>query len=267
MGHRQFCQQMLAEVDVPDTISDLLPEIFLWERSFQVDKESFSKGFLYGDSEYQVYTDGSRLKEQTGSGFVVYQGEASTDEELIAAEYHLGAYTTVFQGEVYAIKAATEWITNHCKYKSIDVYVDSRAAILVMASYKQTSRLTKETVLKLNKASAINKVTLKWIKAHVGYIRNKRADEAAKKGTLDVSLETGDTPAVLIKIVKNNLKTGFLKSWQERWLKRNDCRQTKQWFPTIQKQLSHQVLYTDRKQFTHNGAQLSKKTLCTRRQI
>ncbi len=92
-------------------------------------------------------------------------------------------------------------------------------AILATASYKQTSRLTKETVLKLNEASAINKVTLKWIKAHVGHIGNERADEAATKGALEVSLETEDTPVLSLKIVKNNLRAGFLKSWQERWLK------------------------------------------------
>ncbi len=79
---------------------------------------------------------------------------------------------------------------------------------------------------------------------------NERADEAAKTATLDVSLETGDTPALSIKIVKNNLKAGFLKFWQERWLNRTECRQTKQWCPIVQKQLSHQVLYTDRKQFS-----------------
>ena len=121
---------------------------------------------------------------------------------------------------------------------------------MAVASYKQTSKLTKEAVLKLNEASMTNQVTLKWIKAHVGHIGNKRADEAAKNGTLVVSLETGDMPALSLKTVKNHLKSGFLKSWQERWLKQNDCRQTKQWFPTIQKQLSHQVLNTDRKQFS-----------------
>ncbi len=73
------------------------------------------------------------------------------------------------------------------------------------------SKLTKEVVLELNEASAINRVTLKWIKAHVGHIGNERADEAAKDGALDVSLETGDTPALSIKIVKNNLKAGFFQ--------------------------------------------------------
>ena len=46
------------------------------------------------------------MKKQTGSGYVVYRGKASLDVELVAEEFLLGAYTTVFQGEVYAIKAA-----------------------------------------------------------------------------------------------------------------------------------------------------------------
>ncbi len=37
-----------------------------------------------------TYNDGSRFKEQTGSGYVVYQGEASSDDKLVAEEYHLG---------------------------------------------------------------------------------------------------------------------------------------------------------------------------------
>ncbi len=84
------------------------------------------------------------------------------------------------------------------------------------------------------------------------HIGNKRADEAAKNGALDVSLETGDVPALSIKIVKNNLKAGFYESWQGRCLNRKDYRQTKQWFPTVQKQLSYQVLHTDRKQFSRH---------------
>ncbi len=250
MGHRQYCQQLLTDAGIPDTTSDLLPETFLWERSFQVDKDSFSKGIPDGHPEYQIYTDGSRFKEQTGSGYVVYQGEASSDEELVVEEYHLGAYATVFQGEVYAIKAAAKWVTNNCRHKTVDIYIDSRAAIQAMASYKQTSKLTKEAVLKLNDAGKSNFVTLKWIKAHEGHIGNERADEAAKNGALNVSLETGDAPALSIKIVKNNLKAGFYETWQGRWLSRKDCRQTKQWFPSVKKQLSYQVLHTERKQFS-----------------
>ncbi len=84
-----------------------------------------------------------------------------------------------------------------------------------MASYKETSKLTKEAVIKLNEARKTNFVSLKWIKAHEGHIGNERADEAAKTGALDVSLEI-DVPALLIKIVKNNLKAGFYESWQGR---------------------------------------------------
>ncbi len=84
-----------------------------------------------------------------------------------------------------------------------------------MASNKQTLKLTKEAVLDLNEASTTNLLTLKWIKAHVGHIGNERDDEATKIGALDVSLEQGISQHSWKEVVKNNLRAGFLKSWQE----------------------------------------------------
>ena len=46
----------------------------------------------------------------------------------------------------------------------------------------------------------------------MGHLGNERADETAKTGTLDVSLKKGDISALALKIVKNNLKAGFLKA-------------------------------------------------------
>ncbi len=73
-----------------------------------MDSISFEKEMPYGTPDYEIYTDGSPFKEQTGSGYIVYQGEASTDDKLVAEKYYLGAYANVFQGDIYAIKAAAE---------------------------------------------------------------------------------------------------------------------------------------------------------------
>ena len=94
-----------------------------------------------------------------------------------------------------------------------------------LTSYKQTSKQTKRAVIKLNCASKTNLLTLKWIKAHVGHIGNERANEAAKMGTLDASLEMRNLPALSQKS-QNNLKARFMQSWQERWLNRTNCKQT-----------------------------------------
>ncbi len=110
-----------------------------------------------------------------------------------------------------------------------------------MSSFKLTSKLTKEAVINLNYADKTYLLILKWIKAQLSHIGNERADEAA------LALETGDLLPFSLKIVTNNLKAGFMKSWQEKWLNKTDCRQTKQWFPTVHKQ------HTDRKHLSKYG--------------
>ena len=71
--------------------------------------------------------------------------------------------------------------------QSIDIYVDCLSAILALKSYKVRSKLVKETVGMLNKASLTlsGDLTIRWVAAHIDgdsrYEGNRRCDEIAKK--------------------------------------------------------------------------------------
>ena len=106
--------------------------------------------------------------------------------------------------EIFAIKRACIWIIENAeshKFKSIDIYIDCLSAIMALKSYKVISELVWETKTLLNMAAECltGPLTLKWVKAHVGYQGNEKADELAKTGASDTENEAIDAP----KISKN----------------------------------------------------------------
>ena len=64
----------------------------------------------------------------------------------------------------------------------IKIFSDSQAAILALNSNTVTSSLVKQTIITLNTlADSTERLELCWIKAHVGYDGNERADQLARE--------------------------------------------------------------------------------------
>ncbi len=92
------------------------------------------------------------------------------------------------------------------------------------------------------------KVTLRWVKAHVGHPGNELADELARTGAkLGDELRVDD-----IKIncphsyVKEIIKKGFIQKWNLKWSLLRECRQTKIWFPGVSSSKSADILCCNR---------------------
>jgi hypothetical protein len=84
------------------------------------------------------FTDGSKTAKGTGTG-VCYQG---TRRKL---SFSLGQHTTVFQAEVYAIKACiSQNIDRGYKNRNMYILSDSQAAIKALGKYQITSKLVWE---------------------------------------------------------------------------------------------------------------------------
>jgi len=246
-GHRAFCRELLKKLEIQLTISDTIDPTLEWVRSFKVDKASYTNGYPEGRSDIDIYTDGSKYKEQVGSGVAVY-----VDKKLAqSSSFHLGDACTVFQGEVYAIKQAAMYLSEtDSKYQMVHIYVDSRAALDALANPRIFSNLVKSTVEELNQVGQTNFIHLKWIKAHVGIEGNEKADELAKYGAQDLGSLAGDLPAAPNNAIKKSIKDGFDSLWNLRWQNRNDCRQTKHWFPVLHRSNSRQILRLDRTTFS-----------------
>ena len=72
------------------------------------------------------------------------------------------------------------------KPKYVKIFSDSQAAIMALDTSEMTSLLVKQTKITLNNlATRTQRLTLVWIKAHVGHEGNEEADKMAKQGTLN----------------------------------------------------------------------------------
>ena len=134
-------------------------------------------------SQVNIYTDGSKIESQCGTGFAIYTGKRIITKH----SERLPDESTVFQAEVRGIQKAAETMLtfeNLNKFKYIKIFTDSQATLLALNSADVTSKLVLQTKLTLNElAKKTRRITIVWIKAHVGHEGNELADELAKEGT------------------------------------------------------------------------------------
>jgi ribonuclease HI len=95
-----------------------------------------------------------------------------------------GQYTTVFQAEVYAIKAcADENIGRNYKNKNIYILSDSHAAIQALDKYQITSKLFCDCHQSLMQLARHNRVKLIWVPGHEGIVGKETGDQLARTGS------------------------------------------------------------------------------------
>ena len=244
-GHRNLCWQLLDKHKLVLPSLDRIPLEFIWDRKYRLDKISLCEGKPPHRKktafDYTLYTDGSGLHNSFGAGLIVFRRETWASHIIHEESFSLGETSSVFQGEVYAIKQAAMWIRTNCFYRNIAIYSDSKAALMALDRAATISKLEKETKQALMLACEFNQITLKWIKAHQGYLGNEKADDLAKAGSLQPNL-VPDLPAVPVATLKLQFKAIFVEEWQDYWSKLPTCRQTKQWFPAIDKKKSFDAL-------------------------
>ena len=151
------------------------------------------------------YTDGSKDENgKTGSGLTF-----EMENDKIEDKTKLPEFCTVFQAELIAITRAAE-IMNEKRItdKIIYIWSDSKSSIDALASIKTKTRTVSIAIQTLNKLATNNKVTIAWIKAHIGIPGNERADELAKAATIDGNIRS--CPPPFSRAVKE------LKEWTTR---------------------------------------------------
>ena len=103
------------------------------------------------------------------------------------------------------------------------------SSLQALDSIKMTSKTVRDAAIELNKlASITRRLTLCWIKAHVGHPGNEIADQLAKRATEFIHLQ--EVPIATSQI-KATLKSKFYEWWRSDWEKESTCRQTKQFHP------------------------------------
>ncbi|GBL93203.1 hypothetical protein AVEN_42653-1 [Araneus ventricosus] len=109
--------------------------------------ESHTRGQVPSNrTPIEVYTDGSKINDQTGSAFCVIANEAITKTWKVK----LSPANTVFQAEMLALKAAIEWANT--ANEDVNIWSDSESSLQALKSFNVKSKITQEaqmTLLKL----------------------------------------------------------------------------------------------------------------------
>jgi hypothetical protein len=90
-----------------------------------------------------------------------------SDISNVRESYAFGSYATVFQSEVYAILACSEYcISEGIVNRAVSICSDSRAALLALKLYAVSSRVVLQRRDSLQELALSNRVCLVWVPGH-----------------------------------------------------------------------------------------------------
>ena len=197
--------------------------------SYSINRESFTGEAKHRTlSQYNVFTDGSRIDNQTGAGFAIYQKR----NELFSDSRRLPDHCTVFQAEITAIEQAAKLLSNSTYApKFVKFFVDSQAAILALANPRVKSKTVASAIDALNTLTEqTTAVQICWIPAHRGHFGNEKADSLAKTGAKHTH------PRLRLRIpkpeaaIKNDLHEHIYRQWTKEWQDSSEAQHTKHFF-------------------------------------
>ena len=239
LGHIRYLKNTLSDYGVDQLVFDNTKTLS-FQKEYKVDLTSFRKGLPDTKSELQCFTDGSKLADHVGYGFGIFQGQ----NELATESGYLGTIQTVFQAEVTAILRGCEMLKD-LRARSITFFSDSQAAISALAGFQIKSKLVENCIDQLNQLGSTCDVTIKYVKAHCGIEQNEIADKLAKQGTKNTQHKITVLPPLSWAkfLVKKAIKSQFC----DRWYELNQARQSKIFFPSLNKKASKFLLSQTRK--------------------
>jgi ribonuclease HI len=241
-----FASKILKNLPLCKEETDEERTTFNWNKKYDVQLDSFQDGNPDYRNNTRVYTDGSLIEGHAGSGFAI---DRYYEHDEAEGHFALGPNRSVFQAEMFAIYKAAEWLKeNYMSGNNITIHVDSQAALLALSSTYINKICVKNAVDKLNQLGHQNYVKLCWIKSHVGHEGNEKADKLAKEGASKRSHFVSDRPRISMKVIKTMVKQKVDEIWNEDWKKSLPCRQTKIWFPNIDKPKSVHIIKLQRRE-------------------
>ena len=126
VSHMRFLNDRLEDMGIDTKGTDRCSRL-KWSNGFKINRDSFNGEAKHRKaSQYNVFTDGSKLEDRTGAGMVIYKA----NKEIKSNKFRLPDGTTVFQAEVVAIAEAAEAVTKMEEdVRFVKIFVDSQAAI------------------------------------------------------------------------------------------------------------------------------------------
>ena len=245
-GHILYGTKKLLKLGIDPKNTDLCASLSV-TKGFTVDLDSLKSGQVIPEGNMICYTDGSKMENQTGYGIGITQGNYlfNSDNGQLPSE------ASVFQAEVFAIHKACDLLMEKSTDK-VTFFTDSQSALLALAGVKINSKTVEKCIDKLNELAKTRNVELKWVRGHSGSSGNEFADSEAKLGTINAHNRVMISSP--ISLAKRKINDAMLKGWTNRWTdkkRKDEYKQTKLWFPVIDRRKSKNLLSLSRVQLGH----------------
>lgn len=190
-----------------------------------MDDEQYNKNKNFN---MRIYTDGSKIEGKVGAAISIWENDAETK----ALKFALPSFCTVYQAELLALNRAVHEVYK-CKYTNFGIYSDSTAALQTIKNIDSPHPLAVETRDILSKCRGQNKkVSIFWIKAHIGLEGNERADKLAKDAAQKLKVKPYYEKCP-ISFVKRMYRLRTLDEWNRTYQNSNTGNTTKVFFPNV----------------------------------
>ena len=239
-GHILWGKSRLELLDIDPDDNDSLKWHLNLQRSYNVDLDSLKSGLPISDSTTKCFTDGSKLNSKVGFGL----GVTRHDMLIASKNGQLGDDNSVFQAEVKAIQEACVTIGEK-ETDKVTIFSDSQSAILALSKILVRSEVVIDCIKSLNHLSEKTEVELKWVKAHANHTGNEFADSEARSGTTNVGNKVKVKKP--LSHIKRIISEDMYNAWNQRWRSGTDCRQTKFWFPEVNRKNATNLIKLSRK--------------------
>ena len=241
IGHIREISNELKNLGIDPKKNDTCKPSLNVSRRYIVDLDSFKNGDPKTNNYTVAYTDGSKLKnDQTGYGLLITKG----DEMVTCKSGRLSNLNSVFQSEVFAIDQSCQILKN-LETKSVTIFSDSQAGLAALAGTHADSKVVKNCINSLNELGKTCQIELKYVRGHADHVGNTWADFFAREGASKEEnlVELPSPNANALRKISQKL----YDSWNARWCSSDEFRQTKIWFPVVNKKISDILLKLDRR--------------------
>lgn len=153
----------------------------------------------------------------------------------------------MFQAEIFAILKAAK-IVNSRKIpkQKITIYVDSQAAIKVLAKKTVSSKVVSDCRKALKKMADQHSVLICWVPGHSGVDGNEKADELARAGSSMNENRADASIKIPLQSVMTSFDAATLNMTNRTWTTMDNCVISRKLWPRLNKKNTSYILRLDR---------------------